>query len=57
MEHESLNDLINPQIELEEQVKAKALMRLKYENKDTAIEITDKDSPYYNDPGNNHYII
>ena len=50
MAHETLKPLTDPLLELRKVLRGKALMRLKYESKDKAPELTNPDSRWYNDP-------
>lgn len=50
IDHETLRDLLEPLLKLEELVKKKALMRLSYENLDKSPALTDPTSEFYRDP-------
>jgi E3 ubiquitin-protein ligase MYCBP2 len=50
MDHPMLKAAMAADVALEEETKSKALMRLKYENKDKHPDITTPGSAFYNDP-------
>jgi hypothetical protein len=50
MSHPTLKAVVDPLLELRKVLRAKALMRLKYENKDSAPELKNPDSKWYNNP-------
>jgi len=48
--HPSLDGVLKPMVELYNQVKERALQRLKYMNEENAKEIVNKDGPYFKNP-------
>ena len=50
VDHPCLDDVVAPLKELREKVRTKALMRLKYEGKQTAGPLTDPSSKWYQRP-------
>jgi len=50
IEHESLRIVLQPMKDLKEAVKDRALKRLQYMKEENAKEITEKNSPFYNNP-------